>query len=1376
MQPINDACNAPEPNSFANGFDIVEALSTLKGATDTVPKLATIENRLKELVRHAEHDLLTYYDPSREAFTRLPTAPASKTRNLMKGTDDGVSSDSPENSKFNVTSNASAVIALEMYPKSDGLWNEIQDKVVNNLQTRRSESRVLPRENIFTASMIAVALKACGKEYPETIEKKSDVGLTGGQEWPFEMIRNIKKYSGGAAIESMVPEPIVHPRSTYWTVRALSAYRMEIRGMDAKVDRRIDQSMQFSAKEAHRLWLDKERNDWDAVSFAFALATLWHQCEGSGEKMHIPGFSPRDALNTIMARQLPDGTWKPGKPLYGLDSRTYVYPFPADILYGLYDAMPSLLMKREIYADDVLTELQLNGMIRFLDWAEKNRFQYAEQKRSPSEPGQYYGWASSAEPGATYPECWATATVLRAAKALLGTIQEACSQIAFGILSQDEETTDLPCWKDAIVSQRVRTYFDDNVVGSPQEHWSAILAGPPGTGKTFLAKGIAAELARRDNKVPLFCSVSPDTVLSNAQNGQVHSELKRIFKILQLMHRGLVLLDEIDEFVLERDGAADEAFSRLTTTFMLPVLQNLRDQKRLTFLVGTNYIEKFDAAIRREGRFDNVIAIEMPDLVARRQFALKHFYSKLFKNPGSGLEYLLYKQLSDLSVLIGTITKSREWVKLLYTLQQFDGELFAFYHVAEEFFRFSLATSKTTAKSVRPLVKSLREFGNRQPTPVEETVTDAITEMTLWEDVQYFFHEQITAIWWLAQGTYYAWKSLTTEQHLCLLQEHLDSLQRCLSDVGEEKTQPLFAYHHVGLLFELFNRIEVRIQRDPRYQTIDSVGENEEKLIAAEYKRYRSRYDNESNMWSNCLKQLAGRLRDKKYHRRDHLTVQYCDEPMEKSKERILRSDWFECDTNTHSDQLAAYLKSDDFQDLIETRRASIQTREEAVVAVFDHFQTVQTAHLNRLFPPPTAHLPVDKIVAEGNQLKRILGQVGKLSKALRDARVNPSASISFADLSKQIADLQTYISRFPGSAARVSHLDDCRKTVLEYWECHLYPFAKKVVHHFDGCAQSLEKLQGQIDIFQNLEIEEKKVLCSALDRALDTMTGSFERWDIRISELNNILTKRIDPPVPHDCVFPRAAYFEDVDVVKTAYLSLLVHGGTAAQQKKMKGAKSIKNLMDISTPEQNAHILHRFMGKAKVWDGMDFVAAHQVLWEQSRFRRLFETVLDELFHELWRKDAAEPAHISTIPWPLARNGHPLRVGEFFTFGEINRAIGRFIKEEKLTKRSGLNDLYQTLLSGKTDDVKKKLRNAFEQEALQAKFYVEGEDVEWKLDETIPGKDKAHPRHKLLRMTPEQTKTLKEHQLLWSLRQDVLNDKDLRNHWPVDDELSKSAK
>ena len=86
---------------------------------------------------------------------------------------------------------------------------------------------------------------------------------------------------------------------------------------------------------------------------------------------------------------------------------------------------------------------------------------------------------------------------------------------------------------------------------------------------------------------------------------------------MQLDH-AIVLFDEIDELVREREDKAADAFGRFLTTSMLPKLAELWKSGKIMYFVATNHIEYFDRAITRSERFDAAIFVSPPSFEAKK--------------------------------------------------------------------------------------------------------------------------------------------------------------------------------------------------------------------------------------------------------------------------------------------------------------------------------------------------------------------------------------------------------------------------------------------------------------------------------------------------------------------------------------------------------------------------------------------------------------------------------------------------------------------------------------------------------------------------------------------------------------------------------------
>lgn len=168
---------------------------------------------------------------------------------------------------------------------------------------------------------------------------------------------------------------------------------------------------------------------------------------------------------------------------------------------------------------------------------------------------------------------------------------------------------------DDVYSKIASSFIATRMVGAKNSKpkFSAILYGPPGTGKTSLAEAIAASLGWD------FIALSPSHFIDTGVS-QVEQRAKRIFDALCEQENCVILLDEIDRLILDRNskayGTQDDMFQMMTPS-MLPKLKALRSREASIFVIGTNYYERIEAAAIRVGRVDVPLLVGLPDFESR---------------------------------------------------------------------------------------------------------------------------------------------------------------------------------------------------------------------------------------------------------------------------------------------------------------------------------------------------------------------------------------------------------------------------------------------------------------------------------------------------------------------------------------------------------------------------------------------------------------------------------------------------------------------------------------------------------------------------------------------------------------------------------------
>ncbi|SDA69468.1 ATPase family associated with various cellular activities (AAA) [Mesorhizobium qingshengii] len=173
-------------------------------------------------------------------------------------------------------------------------------------------------------------------------------------------------------------------------------------------------------------------------------------------------------------------------------------------------------------------------------------------------------------------------------------------------------------------------FVQPRLEGSKSGLWSMLLYGPPGTGKTTTAKNVANALS-----LPLIRVTVSDFLADG--NFRMERRAKLLFEVLRRQLMSVVLFDELDQLVLDRDSemfrTADSVF-QLLTPGMLTKIADLHDSKSVIFILATNYEDRIDSAIKRSGRVDVLYLCLQPDLARRKEVIAQTL--KAFGAPANG--------------------------------------------------------------------------------------------------------------------------------------------------------------------------------------------------------------------------------------------------------------------------------------------------------------------------------------------------------------------------------------------------------------------------------------------------------------------------------------------------------------------------------------------------------------------------------------------------------------------------------------------------------------------------------------------------------------------------------------------------------------------
>ncbi|MBP2029865.1 transitional endoplasmic reticulum ATPase [Methanohalophilus levihalophilus] len=143
-----------------------------------------------------------------------------------------------------------------------------------------------------------------------------------------------------------------------------------------------------------------------------------------------------------------------------------------------------------------------------------------------------------------------------------------------------------------------------------------LLFGPPGTGKTMIAKAVASETEAS------FFSISGPEIVSKYY-GESEQKLREIFEQAQKEAPSIIFIDEVDSIAPKRDEVFGEVEQRVVAQ-LLSLLDGLRERGRVIVIAATNRPNSIDPALRRGGRFDREMEIGIPDREGRLQVLYVH--------------------------------------------------------------------------------------------------------------------------------------------------------------------------------------------------------------------------------------------------------------------------------------------------------------------------------------------------------------------------------------------------------------------------------------------------------------------------------------------------------------------------------------------------------------------------------------------------------------------------------------------------------------------------------------------------------------------------------------------------------------------------------
>jgi len=252
---------------------------------------------------------------------------------------------------------------------------------------------------------------------------------------------------------------------------------------------------------------------------------------------------------------------------------------------------------------DMLTHEELKTDLEKYQEKLNSTYEWIIKRLRKDSSGNSLGWFPEYESTHT-PESWVAGHTLIFLKRYCEMLSELIKKNAGKELQAKEpEELDIE-WEKLYDSYEVKKYIgymtkeeEKGKVVSKPEYRSALIFGPPGSGKSTVVKALAKRLGWH------YVELSPGIFFEGERN--IIPNATKIFKRLVRMKETVIFFDEVDQLVKAREKGVESSIWIVTS--LLPLFQDLREQKDIKFILATNNITEVDTAARRPGRIDAVL-------------------------------------------------------------------------------------------------------------------------------------------------------------------------------------------------------------------------------------------------------------------------------------------------------------------------------------------------------------------------------------------------------------------------------------------------------------------------------------------------------------------------------------------------------------------------------------------------------------------------------------------------------------------------------------------------------------------------------------------------------------------------------------------------